>query len=224
MFSIKKSFVNCEECDLYGCPSCILETNCLDDLSKVEVVFVAENPGKDEVREGRPLVGSAGEVFRVPFNRYFANTYYLITNTALCLTVHPSTKRTINPEPHVSMFCSANCFNIIEACKPLLVVAMGTTPMRAFGIANAGITHFRGKAYKWRDYEVFLTVHPASLRYSNEFKEDFPKDFAEAKKLLIKRWQNCKMRKKDVGGLQMPCSEFLEMHFSLEHINNEISS
>lgn len=50
MFSIKKSFVDCSTCSLYKNVSCILETNCVDNLSKVEIVFVAENPGKDEVK------------------------------------------------------------------------------------------------------------------------------------------------------------------------------
>jgi len=35
---------------LFDAPSCILETNCEDDLSKVDIIFVAENPGKDDTR------------------------------------------------------------------------------------------------------------------------------------------------------------------------------
>ena len=51
MYSIKQSFSNCSRCDLLDAPSCILETNCKEDLRKVDVVFVAENPGKDEVKK-----------------------------------------------------------------------------------------------------------------------------------------------------------------------------
>ena len=54
MFSIKNSFANCSVCSLLDSPSCILETNCEDDLSKVDIVFVAENPGKDEVKKRIP--------------------------------------------------------------------------------------------------------------------------------------------------------------------------
>ena len=46
--SIKNSFANCSVCDLLDAPSCIAETNCPQDLSNVDVVFIAENPGKDE--------------------------------------------------------------------------------------------------------------------------------------------------------------------------------
>ena len=66
-FSIKQSFANCFSCPLLDCDSCILETNCEDDLSKVDVVFVAENPGKDEVYKGFPLVGKTGQEFRKYF-------------------------------------------------------------------------------------------------------------------------------------------------------------
>ena len=57
MFSLKSSFANCASCSLLDAPSCILETNCKDDLTKVDVVFVSENPGKNEVKREIPLIG-----------------------------------------------------------------------------------------------------------------------------------------------------------------------
>ena len=88
MFSIKKSFANCSVCPLLDAPSCILETNCKDDLSKVDIVFIAENPGKNEVEQGAPLVGKAGTMFRKYFKKYGINKMnYLLTNCVLCLTL-----------------------------------------------------------------------------------------------------------------------------------------
>jgi len=73
LFSIKNSFSNCSVCDLLDASSCILETNCKTDLTKVDVVFVAENPGKDEVLKERPLVGKAGKTFRKYFEKFNLN-------------------------------------------------------------------------------------------------------------------------------------------------------
>ena len=85
MKSIKNSFANCSVCDLLDAPSCIAETNCKQDLSKVDVVFIAENPGKNEVQQGKPLVGVAGKMFRTYFNKFGLNKMnYLLTNTVLC--------------------------------------------------------------------------------------------------------------------------------------------
>ena len=81
LYSIKQSFSNCSRCDLLDAPSCILETNCKEDLRKVDVVFVAENPGKDEVKKEVPLIGKAGQMFRRYFNKFgISGMNYLLTN------------------------------------------------------------------------------------------------------------------------------------------------
>ena len=61
MVSIKNSVADCMTCKLLDAPSCIMDTNTKSDLSKVDVIFIAENPGKEEVKQGIPLVGKAGK-------------------------------------------------------------------------------------------------------------------------------------------------------------------
>lgn len=161
MFSIKSSFANCSVCSLLSAPSCILETNCEDDLSKVDVVFVAENPGKDEVKAGVPLVGKAGKMFRKYFNKYSINKLnYLLTNVVLCQTLNED-GTTGNPEDEVIERCKINCVNIIKTCNPKLVVLMGTSPMTAFGVAKSGITNLHGQFVDWNGFKTFIIVHPS---------------------------------------------------------------
>ena len=98
MVSIKKSFANCSICPLLSSASCIIETNCEKDLSKVKVIFIAENPGKTEVNNNppRPLIGKAGKIFRKPFKDYKLNKIpYAITNVVLCQTIDEDGK-TVN--------------------------------------------------------------------------------------------------------------------------------
>ena len=161
MFSIKKSFSNCSVCPLLAAPSCILETNCEDDLSKVEVVFIAENPAKKEVEKEKPLVGKAGIMFRKYFNKFGINKMkYLLTNVVLCQTINAD-GTTGNPEEKVIDLCKTNCMNIIEICKPKLIVIMGTSPMSAFGIAKSGITNLHGNVIEWNGYKTIVIVHPS---------------------------------------------------------------
>lgn len=175
--SIKKSFANCSVCPLLDAPSCILETNCKDDLTKVDVVFVAENPGKNEVKKEVPLVGVAGKIFRNFFTKFgLDKVNYLLTNVALCQTVNED-GTTGNPSDIVIDLCKKNCMKIIEICNPKLIVIMGTSPMSAFGIAKAGITNLHGTVVDWQGYKTLIVVHPS---FVNRNKEVWTRKFEEA--------------------------------------------
>lgn len=194
--SIKKSFANCLECDLLDFPSCILETNCQDDLTQVEVVYIAENPGKNEVEKNppTPLIGKAGQTFRKPFKKFKLNELkYLITNVVLCQTINPD-GTTGNPTDGVIERCKINCMNIIKACNPKLVVLMGTSPMKAFGIAKSGITNLHGEIFKWEGYDVFLMVHPSFVnRRSDVWVPKFEEAMAKVSEIM--RGEKIKVKK-----------------------------
>ena len=161
MKSIKRSFANCSVCPLLESPSCILETNCEDDISKVDVVFIAENPGKQEVKTGIPLIGKSGKTFRKYFNKYGIDKLnYLLTNVVLCQTLNDD-GTTGTPEDDVIERCKVNCMSIIKACNPKLVVLMGSSPMSAFGVAKAGITNIHGRMTTWEGFKTIVIVHPS---------------------------------------------------------------
>ena len=184
--NIKNSFADCSKCKLLEEKSCILETNCKDDLNKVDVIFVAENPGTEEVKGKKPtpLIGKAGKIFRKYFKKFELDKLnYLLTNTVLCLTLKPDGK-TGNPDDETIELCKENCFKIIEKCNPKLIVLMGTSPMKAFGIAKSNITNLRGQIYKWRDYDVFLTVHPSFINYNRAYETKFSEDLLKVSELL----------------------------------------
>jgi len=184
--SIKNSFADCLTCKLLNAPSCILETNSEDDLSKVEVIFISENPGKDEVIKGVPLIGKAGQLFRKYFDKYFKKNFkWLLTNTVLCLTLNEE-GNTGNPDDETINKCKENCFKIIDICKPKLIVLMGTSPMKAFGIAESGITSpdKAGNFFKWKDYNVFLTLHPSYINRNKNMEPRFDGDLKRAAEFL----------------------------------------
>lgn len=184
MFSIKSSFANCMNCPLLESNSCILETNSKTDLSKVEIVFVAENPGYEEIDKERPLVGRSGEMFRTYFKLFNLNKLkYLLTNVVLCQTINPD-KTTGNPTNETINICKENCFNIINYCNPKLIVLMGTTPMKAFEIAESGITNLRGQLYKWNNFDILLTVHPSFVNRNKSFESKFASDFQKASEIM----------------------------------------
>ena len=183
MINIKgSSFSDCSSCDLLGEKSCILETNC-QYFDEVQVIFIAENPGKDEVDTERPLIGKSGQVFRKYFRvNKLDSLKHILTNVVLCQTLDEERKNTINPEDDVVERCKENCFNIIEQCRNIkLIVLMGMTPAKAFGVLpkDAHITSFRGKMFKWRDRDVFLTVHPSFVMRNRTYEEKFDLDMRQ---------------------------------------------
>jgi len=177
MFSIKSSIADCSKCKLLDQPSCIMDTNCKEDLTKVDVVFIAENPGKDEIKQGIPLIGKAGQTFRKYFQKHSIDKMnYLITSTVLCQSIlEDGTAGT--PEEDTIELCKVNCMHLIETCKPKLIVLLGTIPMSVFGIGKTGVTNIRGQFFKWKEFDVLLTVHPSFVNRNKSFEEKFDEDF-----------------------------------------------
>ena len=185
MFSIKSSFADCMGCSLFSSPSCILETN-VDILSEVEVLFIAENPGKDEIISGKPLVGKAGKLFRKYFEKYKLNKVkYLLTNVVLCQTLNPD-GTTGNPTPEVIERCKINCMKIIEECKPKLIVLLGASPVSAFGLLpkGTGITNICGNVSKWNDIDVLIMLHPSYINRSKSQEPTFESHMKKAAELI----------------------------------------
>lgn len=180
MYSIKQSFADCSKCELLDAPSCILESN-VDDFSKVDVIFIAENPGNEEVNHDppKPLVGRAGRIFRKYFNKLFKDNFnWLLTNCVLCLTLTEDGK-TGNPDKDTIQRCKVNCFEVIKRCNPKLVVLMGTSSKDAFGIKGQ-ITKITGEFFEWEGINVMTTIHPSSInRPGGKSKEPIFKDSLE---------------------------------------------
>ena len=162
MFSIRQSLADCMTCDLLDAPSCIAETNTPDDISKVDVVVLATNPGKTEVEEERPLCGKAGTKFREYFDKYVKNNFnWLLSNFVLCATIS-SDGKTENPDKQTVEKCKVNAFDIIKRCNPKLIVVMGSHAKEALGI-KGNVTSIRGSFFEWEGYDVLVTVHPSMI-------------------------------------------------------------
>lgn len=116
---------SCEGCPLYGAPGPVWSEG---DSQNAKIVYIAQNPGQEEIREGRPLVGPSGRVF----NRQLAEagirrSELFITNTVKCLT--PTNRVPTDQE-------IAKCKHFVEeelnACKADTVVLAGAVAFKTF--------------------------------------------------------------------------------------------
>jgi uracil-DNA glycosylase family 4 len=175
MISIKNSFVSCSECLLLEHPSCIFETNCKDDISKVDVIFILDYPNKIEVKKNQIFKSHHGKLFRKYFEKYEINKMnYLLTYSILCypLNSHILTEN----YDHIVNLCKHNCINIIKACNPKLIVTMGNKVTKALNISNSEITNIHGQIFNWKNNKVLTIVHPSFINnqvqiWEPEFEE-----------------------------------------------------
>jgi len=191
VFTIKGSFADCSTCPLVGSGSVIADTNSADDLSKVDVVIVAENPGKEELKAETPLVGKAGKIFREPFDKYIKSIdgiKYFITNTVLCATIENG--KTVNPTKEVADRCEVNYLNFIKICKPKLIISLGTTPMRSLIGKDSGITKIQGQFFSYQDKlsedlfadfssKVLVVAHPSYVARNGGLSSEAGKKFVD---------------------------------------------
>jgi uracil-DNA glycosylase family 4 len=192
---MNKSFGQCDSCPLNKQTLIVGETNCKDDISKVELLVIAEAPAYEEVLAGRPLApkGKAGSIFRHAFNNSKLNTVpYYITNTVLCSNLRCENGRykTDNPPEEAVKCCEKNLEKIIEATDPKLIFAMGNVPLKRFGISEkGGITKLRGKLFKYKNRDILFTIHPSALARSGGISNEnemskFINDFKYARDII----------------------------------------
>lgn len=146
-----------------------------------EVVFVGEAPGANEVEEGEPFVGRAGEKMDDILKDIGVKREEIyITNL---VKIRPPDNR--DPEK-----------DEIEAWRPLLkkeiadvdpdkIVPLGNFASKELADTSKGITSIHGKKFYFDDKEVVPVFHPAATLYDRsktpELRKDLRKIFGKRK-------------------------------------------
>lgn len=133
------------------CAACALRPGCLQvvvaegDLA-APLLIVGEAPGGEEDRQGRPLVGPAGQLLdRILAAAGLSRREALLTNAVQC---RPPGDRP--PTPLEVDTCTGLWLRPQLAwLRPRVVVTLGNVPTRALLGTRAGITQLRGQ---WRAY------------------------------------------------------------------------
>jgi DNA polymerase len=130
-------------------------------------MFVGEEPGDVEDREGQPFVGPAGQLLRSALQEagIDADAVYL-TNAVKHFKWEPRGKRRIHMKPRLSEIeaCHVWLDAEIEHIRPRAIVALGATAARAIVGPAARVTRDRAKPLD-SDLAplVTVTVHPSSI-------------------------------------------------------------
>ncbi|MGB7244769.1 MAG: uracil-DNA glycosylase [Sulfitobacter sp.] len=133
-----------------------------DGVPSARVMIIGEAPGRDEDREGRPFVGTAGQLLdrmlsAIHMGRDHKDAPVYITNV---LPWRPPQNREPKPEEIAMMlpFLSRH----IALIKPEVLVLMGNVSCQAM-LGKRGITRLRGQWTQSQGLAVLPMFHPAYL-------------------------------------------------------------
>jgi len=155
-----------------GCRACPLwktgtQTVFGEGLTKAEIVFVGEQPGDREDREGRPFVGPAGRVLdegldEAGIDRRLA----YVTNAVKHFKWESRGKRRIHQKPNAEELAACRPWLDAElsVLDPHVLVALGATAAQSLLGRSFRVTKQRGLPVD-SDLapNVLATVHPSSI-------------------------------------------------------------
>jgi uracil-DNA glycosylase family protein len=128
-----------------------------------DVMFVGEQPGDREDREGRPFIGPARLLLdKALIEAGVDRKRVYVTNAVKHFKFEPRGKRRLNKRPNSSeiKICRRWLFQEIEAISPRLIVALGATA--AQGLVGKAIPVQRNRGLVFtadNGLRVFMTIH-----------------------------------------------------------------
>jgi len=162
--SLRKAAARCRGCDLYKSAT---QTVFGEGPAHAKVMFVGEQPGDSEDKEGHPFVGPAGKLFRKAMDQAgISPSDAYITNAVKHFKYVWRGKRRIHQKPKRTevIACRPWLEAEIEAVRPGVIVALGATAAQSLLGPSFRLTQHRGEFVEseWPAH-VTATVHPSAI-------------------------------------------------------------
>ena len=161
----------CRGCDLYKTATQVVFGA---GPNRARVVFVGEQPGDQEDRQGAPFVGPAGAMLdKALEDAGIPRSEVYLTNAVKHFKWEPRGKRRIHKKPRVSEIkaCRPWLEAELRAVKPHVVVCLGATAAQSVMGPQFKLMQNRGKVIETRGPEglalpvrhVVATIHPSAV-------------------------------------------------------------
>ena len=162
--TLRSEAARCRACDLWKNAT---QTVFGEGARTARVMFVGEQPGDKEDREGRPFVGPSGALLEAAMAEAgIDRSKAYVTNAVKHFKWEPRGKRRIHQKPNAAEIaaCKPWLAAEISAVRPAIVVALGATAARVLLGPAFRVTRDRGKIVETDDGgRVMATVHPSSI-------------------------------------------------------------
>jgi uracil-DNA glycosylase family protein len=172
---LKEAATHCEGCELYADAT---QTVFGRGAPHARLVFVGEQPGDVEDKQGLPFVGPAGRLLREAVDDAGIEPADLwITNAVKHFRFEMRGKRRIHQNPGPAHITACRPWLVAEfsLLKPELVVILGATAGRALIGPSFRVTQQRGKLMPWpasaqhpddfpvAEIQALATIHPSAV-------------------------------------------------------------
>lgn len=178
-----------EFCDSFGHMEIVLG----DGNPDSDIVLVGEAPGKDEVKQGKPFVGSAGKILQdfLTGSGITRNEIY-ITNVVkyrLCKINEKTNKKVNRPAKKEDLEnCRSYLIRELLVLSPKLIVPLGNVPLHALTGGEMKIGDVHGKVLNidldGELFQIYPLYHPASLIYNRSLIETYQEDLKGLEKII----------------------------------------
>jgi uracil-DNA glycosylase family protein len=154
----------CRGCDLYRTATQVVFGA---GPKRARVMFVGEQPGDQEDRQGEPFVGPAGALLdKALADAGIPRDQVYVTNAVKHFKWEPRGKRRIHKKPRASEVAACRPWLEAElrAVQPEIVVCLGATAAQSLLGAKFRLMHERGKVVSSPVApRVVATIHPSSV-------------------------------------------------------------
>jgi uracil-DNA glycosylase family protein len=169
--ALRAEAADCRRCDLWK-----LGTQTVFGEGRTRgLMFVGEQPGDVEDREGRPFVGPAGRLLRevleelgIPEDRVY------VTNAVKHFKWRPAGKRRLHDKPNWTEVQACRHWLTLElaSVRPSLVVCLGATAAQSLLGKSARVGQLRGQLLELEDgTPALVTIHPSAVLRAGEERE-----------------------------------------------------
>ena len=148
--------------------------------SNADLLFVGEGPGQEEDLKGKPFVGRAGHLL----DKILAAIQMTRNEVYICNMVKCRPPENRNPQQEEIDACFHYLETQIQMVNPKLIVALGRIAAHALLDVKTPIGQLRSKMWKWRQYDLVVTYHPAALLRNPGFKPPAWEDFKWIRKMI----------------------------------------
>jgi len=156
-------------------------------------MFVGEQPGDMEDRQGRPFVGPAGRMLdKALAEASIPREEVYVTNAVKHFKFIQRGKQRMHQRPVIRQVISCKPWLQAELgiIRPKMVVCLGATAAQSMLSRNVQVTKERGKFFDGDSgILVFITIHPSAIyhiRDENERREEY-RHFVADMKLVYRR-------------------------------------
>jgi DNA polymerase len=136
---------------------------------KARLVFVGEGPGADEDAQGEPFVGDAGKML----NRIIAAMELKREDVYICNVVKCRPPQNRSPELDEVSTCSPFLLRQLQAIRPEVIVALGSSAAQSLLQTKVPISKLRGKFHDFHGMPLMPTYHPSYLLRSGGNSDSF---------------------------------------------------